>query len=262
MVDQCFVDFEARPTRRLPRNIPQPSRIHHPTPLAAAAQMSDCSGSRALPGSTHTCRPERGVDPLDDFGAADPTNELAARKTDVISKGKTRMLLRTSLNRGFARAAGLCLIATLPWLTGCGDDDGAKPAAADGGVTTGSGASGEVCSPDKLCADGLVCSSGRCAAGGALTLSVDSAARGCELVLTDGPKAKVTEVRFGDGVKGSYVRRAPRVGLSFIAAKDEAIPGAQISLVVAGDGQPTVARTTCVDSKGKALPKAAVSVSK
>src|ERR1700754_2973915 len=96
-----------------------------------------------------------------------------------------------SFQRGLARTAGLCLIAISTFAAACGDDDDAKPAT-DGGVQSGSAASGEACSPDKLCSEGLVCSSGKCAAGGALKLSVDSAARGCELLVTDGSDAKVT----------------------------------------------------------------------
>jgi hypothetical protein len=171
------------------------------------------------------------------------------------------MQIERSFNHGFARGASLALLAVLTFAA-CGDDEGAKPVAADGGTGTGTSASGEVCSADKLCGEGLVCSSGKCAAGAALTLSVDSAARGCELLLTDGPDAKVSDVKFGDGVKGSHVRRAPRLGVSFISLKDEAIPGAQISLVVAGKGEPKVVKTNCVDAKGKTLPKAVVSLVK
>jgi hypothetical protein len=168
------------------------------------------------------------------------------------------MLITPSTHHSLLR--GLCLFAILSAAAACGDDDGKHPV--DAGTQTGSGKSGEACSVDKLCGEGLVCSSGKCAAGGALTLNVDGAARGCELSLTDGADAKVTEVRFGDGVKGSFIRRSPRLGVSFISAKDEAIPGGQISLVVAGDGEPKIARTACVDSKGKTLPKAVVSLVK
>jgi hypothetical protein len=168
------------------------------------------------------------------------------------------MLIAPTFHHSFLR--GLCCFAILSVAAACGDDDGKQPA--DAGTQTGSGKSGEACSADQLCGEGLVCSSGKCAAGGALTLNVDGAARGCELSLTDAADAKVTEVRFGAGVTGSFVRRAPRLGVSFISAKDEAIPGGQISLFVAGEGLPKIARTVCVDSKGKALPKAVVSLVK
>jgi hypothetical protein len=171
------------------------------------------------------------------------------------------MLIKTSFHHSYPRALSVCLLATLSVIVACGDDGGSKPPV-DAGTQTGSAASGEACNADKLCSDGLVCSSGKCATGAALTLSVDSAARGCELSVVDASDAKVTDVKFCDGVRGSLIRRAPRMGLSFIAAKDEAIPGAQISLVVAGKGEPKIEHTACVDSKGKALPKAVVSLVK
>jgi hypothetical protein len=168
------------------------------------------------------------------------------------------LVTQHSLSRRLRLGLILCVFG----VAACGDDGGSKAAPADGGTQTGSGMSGEACSADKLCGKDLVCSSGKCATGNALTLSVDSAARGCELVVRDAADAKLTGVQFGEGVKGSHVRRAPRTGVSFIAVEDEAIAGAHISLLVAGDGEPRIEKTACVDAKGKALPKAIVSVVK
>lgn len=153
-------------------------------------------------------------------------------------------MTRTAVIKGLWMGA-LCVAL------GCGDDGGkAKtdnpPAAAS-------------CSAAVACADGSVCLDGKCVAGESRGIVVPGNARGCELVLTDVANAQVASVAFGSGVKGSFVRRAPRTGVSLIADGDHGIDEKGASLVLAGSGDPTISKVACVDNAGAAIPNASVS---
>lgn len=132
---------------------------------------------------------------------------------------------------------------------GCGDD--AKPQPTPPG--------NDSCSAAVACETGKVCLDGTCVAGESRGLVVPGNARGCELLLTDAANAKVAAVSFGAGVKGSFVRRAPRTGVSLIADGDHPIEETGANLVLAGDGDPALSKVQCVDANGNPLPNAAVS---
>ena len=144
--------------------------------------------------------------------------------------------------------AAVALCAALA-LVACGDDDDAANANPDA-ATAG-------CSSASPCDDGFVCVDERCVAGGDVDVEIDSAARACEVLLRDGEQAQAVGVRFGAGVKGSFVRRAPRLALSFVAAGDEAIAASDVVPTAVGAGAPELVTATCLDAKGKALPKSA-----
>ena len=142
------------------------------------------------------------------------------------------------------------LVASLA-LAACGDDDSAA-GPKDGAVAA--------CDNENPCGDGLVCVDERCVAGGNVDVVIDSAARACEVLLQDGNAAQAVSVRFGKGVKGSFVRHAPRLALSFVAAGDEAVSASDVVPVAVGAGVPALVKTTCVDKAGKALPKSAFAI--
>jgi hypothetical protein len=143
--------------------------------------------------------------------------------------------------------AAFALVATLA-LAACGDDDSAA-GPKDAAVAA--------CNSDNPCGDGLVCVDERCVAGGDVDVVVDSAVRGCEVLLEDGADARAVSVRFGKGVKGSFVRHAPRLALSFVATGDQAVSASDVVPVAVGGGVPALVKTTCLDKAGKALPKSA-----
>lgn len=146
---------------------------------------------------------------------------------------------------------GLC-VGALCWALGCGDDDGKKSAEQMPPASAG-------CSAAMACAAGSVCLDGKCVEGEARGIIVPGNARGCELMLTDGSDVRVASVSFGSGVKGSFVRRAPRTGVSMIADGDHAIEETAASLVIAGSGDPAVSKVACVDSAGAPIANATVS---
>ncbi|HMI92476.1 MAG TPA: hypothetical protein VK509_13975 [Polyangiales bacterium] len=144
----------------------------------------------------------------------------------------------------------VALVASLA-LAACGDDDSA-PSPRDGSVAA--------CNRDNPCGDGLVCVDERCVAGGDVDVVIGSSVRGCEVLLEDGDGAQAVDVRFGEGVKGSFVRHAPRLALSFVATGDEAVSASDVVPVAVGSGVPKLLKTACIDKAGKALPKSAFEI--
>ena len=151
-----------------------------------------------------------------------------------------------TLTRRQLAAAALCASFAL---AACGDDDDASHANPDA-ATAG-------CSSANPCDEGFVCVEERCVAGGEVDVAIDSAARACEVLLRDGKEAQAVDVRFGASVKGSFVRRAPRLALSFVAAEDKTIAASDVVPTAVGAGLPELVTATCTDAKGKALPKSA-----
>ena len=123
-------------------------------------------------------------------------------------------------------------LLTLTALTGCGDSGGGSksPPAADAGV---SGAGVKVSDPN---------------------------ARGCEVLLLEGG-AHIDAVTFDDTVKGTFIREAPRVAVSFVAAGDAPIAAGAVQVAVTGDaGEVEVKTVRCVDAQAKPLADVAVTL--
>lgn len=120
------------------------------------------------------------------------------------------------------------------------------------------------CRDGNQCDDGAVCSdSNICVAPKLVDIQVsDSAARGCELLVTEKPGTQVAFGKFATGVVGSYVRESPKVAVAFVAEKDSPLPGsgAQLALSAGDAAGLTVAKSSCVDAKGGKLPGAAVTI--
>lgn len=111
---------------------------------------------------------------------------------------------------------------------------GGAGAGAGGGGTSGSGGGG---------------------AGGASSgLSVsDANARGCEVLLTE-KSSKVQRVTFEGSVKGTFLREAPRVAVTFVSKDDSPIATGVVKI----EGGPLsgieVTKVSCVDKSGAKLP--------
>ena len=158
------------------------------------------------------------------------------------------------MNQSFFRAL------SAPWLliawmsvAACADDDSAGTPASASQVMT--------CTETTACGDGKVCQAGACVAAKGAGLRVDAAARGCEVLLEDTETAKIARAEFGAEARGSYLRRAPRTALSFIAATDVSLGGGAARVLFAGDGQPKLLDSECVGADGKKLSGALVSLS-
>ena len=66
---------------------------------------------------------------------------------------------------------------------------------------------------------------------------------------------------YGEGVKGTFVREAPRVALSFIANEDSPIPGSDVQLRILGSGTDVaIDKVECADKDGAPLDGAMVSL--
>jgi len=118
-------------------------------------------------------------------------------------------------------------------------------------------ANGQACDPGTVCGP-----AGTCVAPTVSSLQVPATARGCEVLLTEQPGTTFDSVKFGPGVVGTSLREAPRVALTFVAAKDAAIGADQVQLALtAGTATGlTLTSASCVDASGAKLPNAAVSL--
>lgn len=117
------------------------------------------------------------------------------------------------------------------------------------------GSEGCVCQSAAACDDGLACSEGACQRPREIAISVDGAARACELIILDGD-AVVAGVTVDDQVRGTHVREAPRTAVSFTARNDASIRNGSVRLRVIGAGEVRVDRARCFDSEGHLLLEA------
>jgi hypothetical protein len=125
------------------------------------------------------------------------------------------------------------------------------------------GAAACACKSDQSCASGLVCSpTNVCERGTVVGIQIsDPSARGCEVLVTDQPGTVVRGAEFQDSVVGTSVVETPRSAISFVAAKDAAISGEAVQLLLTGPATGvTISRFSCVDVNGQKLPNANVTL--
>jgi hypothetical protein len=132
-------------------------------------------------------------------------------------------------------------------------------------VTTASACS---CGP-KSCANGQPCDTGTvcgpagtCVAPTFTSFTIPAEARGCEVLLTEQAGTTFDSAKFGTGVVGTSLREAPRVAITFVAAKDTAITADQVQLALTSGSAAglSITRASCVDVTGSKLPNATVSL--
>ena len=120
------------------------------------------------------------------------------------------------------------------------------------------------CRDTADCPAGQGCGeAGTCLVPTLTTLTVsDASARGCEVLLTEQPGTTVTSVQFGANVVGTHLREAPRLAVTFVAAKDAALGAADVQLALAAGTAAglTITRAACVDGAGTPLPNATLSL--
>jgi len=165
--------------------------------------------------------------------------------------------MKTAKNILVAFALGLSAVA----LSGCScSDESDSPA----GAECTPGAESCECRNGTECDNGLACSGGVCVAATQSGVVVsDPNARGCEVLLVE-QGSKIQAVDFGQSVRGTYVREAPKVSLSFISTTDVAITGISVSMLGgaggAGATAPTVQSVSCVDRSAQPLADATVTL--
>lgn len=163
------------------------------------------------------------------------------------------------------------LAATLLSVAACGEDAKTRPDTTvdttdtvadvepDGSSCEGlAGTLDCPCRADLTCDADLTCTAGTCQPVVKTGLELPVGARGCEVLLLEA--GRVSEVRFAQGVRGTFVREAPRVAIAMVQGADaDFAPGA---VEVLGTGNPlaTVVEARCVDSSGAVLPNASVTL--
>ena len=164
-------------------------------------------------------------------------------------KGNVTMLYR-----------GMCFISLLLLVTlsvGCSCDEDEKEKKCEPGTA------GCACIDGSTCDDGLICVDGLCKGESSTGISVsDSDARSCEVLLVDN-NAEVARVDFGENVKGTYVREAPRTAVTFLSLNNEAIGSGQIDVrfvKTQEGGNFEVSSATCFDAQGQQLDGAEVTI--
>jgi hypothetical protein len=131
-------------------------------------------------------------------------------------------------------------------------------------MTAGCGKSPANCKPGEQgcacvaqgCNGGLVCNDGTCAAEQHAGLSVDGAARSCEVLLADNG-GKVASVDFGDQVLGRWLRQGDKVAAAFAANHDAPIGGGAVQVAFAGKAF-SILNSHCYGARGEELQGATV----
>jgi hypothetical protein len=148
----------------------------------------------------------------------------------------------------FTRA--FLLIAIAGSLLACGDDDDASSSMCVAGNA------GCPCLEDDACSsEDLTCMAGTCQGTFDVGVTVSNKnARGCDVLVTE-QGSRVADATFGETVKGTFVREAPKVALSFISTSDAPIDGngIQLQLIGAGSDGLQVESVECADRAGKPL---------
>ncbi len=143
----------------------------------------------------------------------------------------------------------ISILLTAALAAGCAG----APSTPDGGACT-AGTAGCACLPDDRCTGGLVCDTGLCRDADRRELVVrDGRARSCEVVLVENG-TEVVGVDFGAGVRGTFIREAPRTAVTFLRDADAAF-GAGAVTVRSTDALGTVGlrRGRCFDRDGAEL---------
>jgi hypothetical protein len=97
------------------------------------------------------------------------------------------------------------------------------------------------------------CEGGPCPGAG---LSIAAAgARGCEVLLTESGGAAVEGVAFDRSLKGTFIREAPRVAVSFVSVGDQPIAAGAVRVTLGAGAFSgiTVQSVSCVDDKANAI---------
>jgi hypothetical protein len=124
------------------------------------------------------------------------------------------------------------------------------------------GTSGCACRTEgTACDDGLACGASNTCGPPATSGFVvsDATARSCDVLLIE-ESATVKSMTLTSAVKGTHLREAPRVAVSFISTSDAPIPAGAVGLVLASGAASglTIKKVTCADAAG--TPIAGVTV--
>lgn len=113
------------------------------------------------------------------------------------------------------------------------------------------------CRTDLTCDSGLVCANAVCVPETRSGLVLPAGARGCEVLLEEA--GKVSDVRF-TGVRGTFVREAPRVAVAVTQETDADFAAGSVEVLGSGSPVVTVVSARCVDTTGAVIPNATVTL--
>lgn len=87
----------------------------------------------------------------------------------------------------------------------------------------------------------------------------DPSARACDVLVRE-KTTQIERVSFSLEVRGTFLREAPLIALSFVAPQDSSIPAGALSLTLNGDVSGLqVEKVHCVNSKAEPLPNVSIS---
>lgn len=136
---------------------------------------------------------------------------------------------------------------------GCSDDTGG-PAACE------PGRAGCECTAAGTCENGLTCEANLCAAEETLEVLIeDPNARACEVLLLE-RGGKLSGVDYAEAVRGTHLRQAPRIALTFTRRSDESFGAGDIQVRYVGDSATglELSQADCFDSAGRPIATASV----
>ncbi len=114
------------------------------------------------------------------------------------------------------------------------------------------------CRGDLTCDGELTCNSGTCQPAIMTGLELPAGARGCEVLLLEA--GRVSDVRFAQGVRGTFVREAPRVVIAIVQESDADFAPGAVEILGTGSPLATVVKASCVDTSGAVLPNGSVTL--
>jgi len=161
-------------------------------------------------------------------------------------------MLRSPRAPRLLRFAGLLLALSASACDGCGDDKSR--------VACEPGRAGCECAPDGTCENGLTCEANLCAAEETLEIIVeDPNARACEVLLLE-RGGKLSGVDFAEAVRGTHLRQAPRIALSFTRRSNESFGSGDIQVRYVGDSANGLglSQAECFDRAGRPIASATV----
>ncbi len=113
------------------------------------------------------------------------------------------------------------------------------------------------------CDEGLTCVEGVCQGENTIGVSIsDPNVRSCE-VLVEEAGAVVVGLTTDGTIKGTFIRQAPKVAITFISLTDEPIGEDALQIRTTGDDSATITvkSSSCADSAGQPIDGATVSLS-
>src|SRR5690606_1935835 len=115
------------------------------------------------------------------------------------------------------------------------------------------------CRSDGSCDADLACEAGTCVPDTVEVtgLVLPAGARGCEILLEE-TGGTVRDVTFASGVRGTFIREAPRVAIAVVSDGDADFADGAVAVLGTATPAAALVSATCVDAAGAPLTDADV----